>query len=306
MAYTQQDELAAMFARGMQFAPIQEDHAYQQSSSGMSKPLPPLQTATMLGQDQVVFASSHYAHTAHIRTDNASETSNSPPPPYHENQMPEELAQVFRDHSIDPNALLQSQVHLFANAEHDQRLRLLELWRISPPSYPFSQHLRSVQIPTSMSQEIAQARERYEAKMQARQGRFDTHIEIEPITPIREAHEPAFPPAARMRAASIASSRPQTRHGAGDAEPYILTGYQAPDPRRSSAVDPVYAAASGLWQAPSYAHAMQQQSIMADQYGSYQQIRNHADWEAMNEWMARETFGSVQQGGHGGNDEMEL
>jgi hypothetical protein len=32
---------------------------------------------------------------------------------------------------------------------------------------------------------------------------------------------------------------------------------------------------------------------MEDQYGAYMQIRNHADWEAMNERIARERLGMV-------------
>ncbi len=82
-----------------------------------------------------------------------------------------------------------------------------------------------------------------------------------------------------------------------------MRGYQADPPAR--AVDPVYAAAAELWQAPSYAQAMEQQSAtMEDQYGMYQQIRNHADWERMNEQIARE---KLQQGQRPVEDfDMEL
>ena len=105
-----------------------------------------------------------------------------------------------------------------------------------------------------------------------------------------------------MRAASIAAkgssrpasfiananSRPATRHG--EAEPYIINGYANEDPSRS-AVDPVYAAAQGLWQAHSYAQALE------DQYGMYEQMRNYGDWERINQQIASEKtsgFGQVQ------------
>jgi hypothetical protein len=72
----------------------------------------------------------------------------------------------------------------------------------------------------------------------------------------------------------------------------MLSGYEQHQPRqqdhRSSlsqaAVDPVYAASSGLWSA-GQANAQQ----MEAQY--YDQIRNHADWERMNERMMHERLG---------------
>lgn len=275
MNHAQHDELAALFAQRMNFASSDQNQQIQQQTAAHEN-VQPMQTSEKQVDEPIHFISSHYAHTAHIRHDNTSESSGSPPPPYRENLMPEAMAQMLRDNSIDPASLLPGQIHLFANADYEQRLRLLELWRISPPSYPLEQHMNT-QLPTSLEQEEFQARERYDMKMQERQMHFDTHIEPNPINAIREAHEPAFPPAARMRAASIASSRPQTRHGGGDAEPYMTAGYQSTEQPRSNSLDPVYGAAAGLWQSPSYAHAQQQTSSMEDQYGAYQQIRNHAD-----------------------------
>ena len=88
------------------------------------------------------------------------------------------------------------------------------------------------------------------------------------------------------------------------AEPYIVNGYtygtasavtEGLASQRGSS-DPVYAAAAGLWQAPSYAQAVeQQQLVMEDQYGMYEQIRNHADWERINEEIAREKLGQLHQ-----------
>jgi hypothetical protein len=106
-----------------------------------------------------------------------------------------------------------------------------------------------------------------------------------------------------MRAASIASSKP-TAHHMSDAEPYIMDGYQSNEPshfhQSASSVEPVYAASSGLWPG-------QQQQATEEQYGGYMQIRNHADWEAMNERIARERFGMVvHSGGVGGDDDMVM
>lgn len=228
--------------------------------------------------------------------------------------MPQAMYDLLRQHSIDPSALLPNQIHLFQDADHEQRLRLLELWRISPPSYPVEEHLNGTWSSTSVEREEVLARARYENQQLLERGyqedhMLDTHIprnpvrnrSPEPISPIREAGQPAWPPAARMRVSSIANSRPPTRYG--EPEPYMANGYAADTPARS--IDPVWAAAAGLWQAPNYAHAVNQQSsVMADQYGMYEQVRNHADWERLNEQIAREKLGV---GNHPGDDcDMEL
>lgn len=105
-----------------------------------------------------------------------------------------------------------------------------------------------------------------------------------------------------MRAASIASSRPSAHATtAVEAEPYITDGYQA----SASSIEPVYAASqAGLWPGAQQQQQLGQgQSVMEDQYGSFMQIRNHADWEAMNERVARERFGMVVHSGGRGEDE---
>lgn len=280
----QHDELAQLFAQNMHLA----QSAPQQQHTPVVQHVP---QQPEKAEGPIHFISSHYTQTAHIRPDTTSEPSHSPPPPYHEASMPEAMAETLRQHSIDPSALLPNQIQLFANADYEQRLRLLELWRIAPPSYPLEAHLHaSQQMPTSLEQEEAEARVRYEQKVQVHappteEHMLGTHI-VEPMSPIREVGESAWPPAARMRAASIAA---QAQMRQGDAEPYMSSGYHVEQPAQS--LDPVYAAAAGLWQAPSYAHAVQQpSSAMEDQYGMYEQIRNHADWEAMNERIARENF----------------
>jgi hypothetical protein len=344
MNQSQHDELAQLFQQSMQLSRQQQEHIQQQEQhiqalEAVVEDVPQTQQSEKQAAPQPVhYISTHYTPTAHMRplagVDAASEPSCSPPPPYYEAVMPEAMAEALRQHSVDPSSLLPNQVHLFLNAGDEQRLRLVELWRIAPPSYPLEEHLNSgTWISTSMEREEALARVRYEQQqqqhnhqqqqqqqqeetVQARQPQtlqvtFDIsqrapsvspHSPSTPISPIREAGEPAWPPAARMRAASIAAkassrpesfiananSRPATRHG--EAEPYIIDGYATEEMSRSAS-DPVYAAAQGLWQAPSYAQALE------DQYGMYEQMRNYGDWERINQQMASEKtggFGQVQ------------
>jgi hypothetical protein len=311
MSQSQHDELAALFAQRMNFAPsdyqTQPVQEIQQQQQTFIQPFPFSQISEKHEESPIHYISSHYNHSYHIRPDTLSEPSRSPPPPYYESMITDHMAQTFRNHSIDPSSLLPNQLHLYANADLEQRLRLLELWRISPPSYSPEEQVYGAQNPTNLAQEELFARQRYEAANPA----FDTHVPVTApprITPIRQAGEPAWPPAARMRAASIASSKP-TAHSMSDAEPYIMDGYQTghsnnnpPQFQSASSVEPVYAASSGLWPGQQ-----QQQSGTEEQYGAFMQIRNHADWEAMNERIARERFGMVvHSGGQGGDDDMVM
>jgi hypothetical protein len=342
MNQTQHEELSQLFAQHMQVSQqqqqAQQEQAVQQfqqeqparhvpqAAPQLIEPVPPPRQEKQAEDPQPIhFVSNHYnPNTAHIRPDTTSEPSRSPPPPYHEALMPEAMAETLRQHSIDPNALLPNQIHLFQNADHEQRLRLLELWRIAPPSYPLEEHLNGTWVGTTVEREEVLARVRFEEQqrqqLQQQQQQqqqhqqqgyrmvppqeehmLDTFIPIpsssEPISPIREAGEDPWPPAARMKVAAIASGHSRVQ---SMAEPYIVAGY---NPHQS--VDPVYAAAANLWEAPSYAHAVEQEQLrMEDQYGMYEQIRNHADWERRNEILAREKLAVVQAGGE--DYDMEL
>lgn len=337
MNQSQHDELAQLFQQSMQLSQQQQEHIQQQEQNIQAleaavEDVPQHQQVEKQAHSEPVhYISTHYTPTAHIRPlpsgDVMSEASISPPPPsYYEAGMSEAMAEALRQHSVDPSSLLPNQVHLFLNAGDEQRLRLVELWQLAPPSYPLEEHLRGTWISTSMEREETLARVRYEQQqqhqqqeeeiMQARQPQklqvaFDIsqrapsvspHSPSTPISPIREAGEAAWPPAARMRVSSIVAkassrptsfiannnSRPETRQG--EAEPYIVNGYATEEMSRSAS-DPVYAAARGLWQAPSYAQALE------DQYGIYEQMRNYGDWERINQQIASEKtggFGQVQ------------
>jgi hypothetical protein len=262
MAQHMQDELASLFFNMQVSGRFAQDLREPEIQLPSQKPQQQFGVTAMFPVDEksqqelptIHYASVHYTPTAHIRPgDSYSEPSRSPPPAYMDALMPEAMVDVLRQNSIDPSSLLPNQIELFANAQYEQQLRLLELWRIAPPSYP-TQALRhdAAAHLTSVELEAQRAKLRYEQQMQ------------------------------QPRSVAIPES----------AEPYMLSGYEQHQPRqqdhRSSlsqaAVDPVYAASSGLWSA-GQANAQQ----MEAQY--YDQIRNHADWERMNERMMHERLG---------------
>lgn len=118
----QQDELAQLFAANMHLSQNATQQVQQQQPE-------PVQQQEQEAPKAIVYASSHYTHSHHvIPTRSASE------PPARTHIEMSELATILLRNSINPEQLFPSQVDLFQNADDDQRLRLLELWRISPPS----------------------------------------------------------------------------------------------------------------------------------------------------------------------------
>ncbi|KAL1645651.1 hypothetical protein SLS61_008211 [Didymella pomorum] len=245
----QQDELAQLFAANMHLSQNAQQHQQIQQP----------QPETVLQKEQeapkaIVYASSHYTHSHHVvPTRSVSE------PPRTQIEL-SELGTILLRNSINPEMLFPSQVELFQNADDDQRLRLLELWRISPPQgrqgYPEgSDYNMSRQLydwpPTSLAQEEAMAKLRYEKTQQEEQ----------------KARE--------------LSTSPQV------AEPYMMSGYdmlakreyeQSAEPSYTQATDPVYNSSNsnGLWQ-----KNVGSISDMENNYGAYAYAREYGFQQPM-------------------------
>ncbi|QDS67426.1 hypothetical protein FKW77_000232 [Venturia effusa] len=225
----QQDELAGLFARSMTFSnptpppEQQQQQAFQRSTD----PAP-----------QIIYASSHYVPNPRPR--------HSEPSPEPELVLYQPVAYFLSDsdirdilsrNSIDPDTLYLSQVDLFRKAGDDQRLRLLELWRISPPNighYDLAQEQASWKE-TTLNQEEQMARVRYDRMMAERQ--FGNKIQQRQVEDrgmsldvAREIERPASAPESRWRSS----------HGSG-AEPYMTSGYEllAQCEYEKSTADPV-------------------------------------------------------------------
>ncbi len=130
-----QDDLANMFDRSMTFATT-----------------PNNRTSTPLAQSTTYDVSQHYHHSYHVATDSESSSKGKMSP-----------QDTLRQNNIDPLHLLTSQLILFEHANADQRNRLIELWRISPPSQSRFDGLGGWNS-TSMEQETELARIRYERR----------------------------------------------------------------------------------------------------------------------------------------------
>lgn len=248
MATMQQDELAQLFAANMHLS----QNAQQIQQTQQSEPVEQQQQQQQEPEapKTIVYASSHYTHSHHV----VPTRSVSEPPARTHIEM-SELGAILLRNSINPELLFPSQVELFQNADDDQRLRLLELWRISPPQgrqgYPSgTDYNLSRQLydwpPTSLAQEEAMAKLRYEKSQQEEQ----------------KARE--------------LSSSPQV------AEPYMMSGYDmlakreyeqsAKEPSYNQATDPVYnnTGGNGLWQ-----KNVGSISDMENNYGAYAYAREY-------------------------------
>jgi hypothetical protein len=258
----QQDELTRLFSANMNLSQITAPPSYQQAIQDE-----PVQQQHEQEQapKQIVYASQHYTHSHHVAPRSASE------PPLKTHIDPSHLADVLLRNSIDPSLLFPSQVDLFQNADDDQRLRLLELWRISPPTgrqgYPAgTDYNMSRQLydwpPTSLAQEEAMAKLRYE-KQQAE--------------------------TAQQEAIQQHQQQLEQTMGAAEPEPYMASGYemmarreydlsaQAENALKESnkykqATDPVYnnTGNNGLWQ-----KNVGSVSDMENNYGAYAYAREY-------------------------------
>ncbi|KAF2441231.1 hypothetical protein P171DRAFT_366977 [Karstenula rhodostoma CBS 690.94] len=187
----QQDELAQLFSAHMRLS--QNSH----HASQIPQAVPQEQLAQQQEQvsQPIIYASQHYTHSHHVAP--SRQVDQEPAKTHIE---PSELHAVFLRNSIDPSLLFPSQIDLFQNADNDQRLRLLELWRISPPSGSTARQLYDWP-PTSLAQEETMAKLRYEKMLdQSMNQSIDT--------------------AAVQAARDIRVGSPDNA-----AEPYIVSGY---------------------------------------------------------------------------------
>ncbi|ENH99216.1 hypothetical protein COCC4DRAFT_181516 [Bipolaris maydis ATCC 48331] len=234
-ANMQQDELTRLFSANMT---LSQTHVQPPLLQPVQQPEPEP------APKNIVYASQHYTHSHHVPLRSASE-------PSLKTQINEsDLEAVLLRNSIDPSLLFPSQIDLFKNADDDQRLRLLELWRISPPSgrqghpagtdYNMSRQLYDWP-PTSLAQEEAMAKLRYERQ---------------------QAEDAAQRNAMQQQQQQQESEQAMA---AASAEPYMSSGYEMMAMREyeesaraqqalkeanryNQATDPVYNTGNGLWQ----------------------------------------------------------
>ncbi|KAL5345583.1 hypothetical protein ACLOAV_009337 [Pseudogymnoascus australis] len=260
MAATQ-EELSALFSRTLSF------QAPAPPSAPIHQTTPPTEAITYS-------ITQHYHHSSHVA---APAPAPAPTTDAHTTSI------ILSRHGVDAASLFPSQLALFQSADPAQQMRLVELWRISPPTY--GGHALAAEQPewpaTSVALEEEMAQKRYErAMMEERAARHNSSVEGEttntPLTPILGG---------------------DSRGGSG-AEPYMASGYEALAAREyeisaaaaqpakdayshfgtaiggaqqvaySRATDPVYAGGADGWATRS---EQEQRRAMEDAYGGFVQ-----------------------------------
>ncbi|KAK1757924.1 hypothetical protein QBC47DRAFT_167526 [Echria macrotheca] len=260
----QQEELIALFNRNFT----------------LEQPAPaPVQEETK--EQKIVYISQHYNHSSHIARHDV-QPSVQPPRPASEPPQPEHSAveTVLRQRGVDPSCLSSAQLQLFKTVDDPQRLRLIELWRVCPPTNSVDNPTLAWSM-TSVGQEELLAKMRYERQQAAAQ---DTVMSLDgtPLTPIQGGDG---------RWTSVSYSY---------MEPYMASGYEemarreyeesvrrafaesmqpAKDVPLATATSPTYnpAHADPVYKNTISAVEFQRQEAMADQYGRMMATRGYDD-----------------------------
>jgi hypothetical protein len=240
MQQDQNEELAGLFARTM----------------NISNMTPPPEDAPNAPKDNqpITYASTHYTHSHHV----ASSRFGNNARPAQLVPSDEQLANMLMQNGIDPHSLFPAQIDLVRKADDEQRLRLLELWRISPPALGSYDLIKEHQSwnETTVQKEEEMARLKYERLNERR-----TSVHHSRSSSGNNVIAPAVQEAAMME--SAAPDRPASAPGSRSttAEPYMVSGYEMlarrdyDDPnyvplrettRYNQATDPVFKG-SGLW-----------------------------------------------------------
>ncbi|KAK4044411.1 hypothetical protein C8A01DRAFT_31464 [Parachaetomium inaequale] len=290
-----QEELVALFSRNLTLDPL-------------SRPAPtpaPAPVEEPQEERKIIYISQHYNHSAHIAKHDAQPPRPASEPPQSEHA---EVERVLREHSVDPTGLSSAQLQLFKMVDTPEKLRLLELWRVCPPTNNSTADNPTLTwSTTTVDQEEALARLRFEQQQQhlidqqlAQEfGMMQDEPEPEavmsldgtPLTPIQAGD-------GRWIAMSSASAAASSYHYV---EPYMASGYEemarreyedsvrrayaeavAPPPSKenSSLVAAAPAGAGGMPTFnPSHADPVYKttnggwEAAMADQYGRIMAMR---------------------------------
>ncbi|KAI4869220.1 hypothetical protein F4820DRAFT_45137 [Hypoxylon rubiginosum] len=189
------DELAAMFSRNLTLQPQQVQP---------SREIP----RTVEPEPQITYSiSQHYHHSGHIVHQDQpvvelQRPSSEPPQP-----LQPTAESILHKHGIDYSALSAAQMELFKAADDSQKLRLIQLWQISPPTHTRDSPVVGL-TRTTVEQEELLAQFRYEQRQAEEQQRNSImSMDGTPLTPVQTGD-------GRWVAMS-------------DPEPYMMSGYEA-------------------------------------------------------------------------------
>src|SRR5580700_8264261 len=118
--HMQQEELAILLSRNLSLY-----------NNTYTEPIPPAVIHQTTKPEEAITYSitQHYHHSAHLAHKPSRPASDSGAT----DQKTTEI--ILARHGVDVATLFPSQIELFKTADPSQQMRLVELWRISPPNY---------------------------------------------------------------------------------------------------------------------------------------------------------------------------
>ncbi|KLJ11889.1 hypothetical protein EMPG_12982 [Blastomyces silverae] len=162
-----QDDLATLFARQMSVAAISNPNQNPASPPQSmipavipptpdTSPSPPSTPSTSIPRPIAYSISQHYHHSAHQLPGTGAWSTTLSATLYAMQQAGISAEEMLFQHSVDPTALFQSQLTLFAQADVDQKSRLIELWQISRPSAGKGNQMSTSSLPANIHSSSSQ------------------------------------------------------------------------------------------------------------------------------------------------------
>lgn len=200
-----QEELAALFSRNLTFASAP-------APAPAPAPVPePIQVqAPPQEEPKIVYISQHYTHTAHIARQAV------PPPPRAASEPPQAehvaVETVLSNHGVDPSCLSSAQLQLFKTVDDAQKLHLINIWRVCPPTNSLDNPTLAWSM-TSISQEEILANLRHEQRQRAQQEKQTMAMSLDgtPLVAVQAGDGRWIMEASQSYM---------------DSEPYMATGYE--------------------------------------------------------------------------------
>ena len=260
-----QEDLAALFSRNLSLAPKNQTSAVAQADPQEAQHDSPINYSI----------SQHYHHSAHLASPTPTSRLSSHDEAATDSQYTDQVTTeiILSRNGVDPSTLASGQLSLFQQADSSQKMRLVELWRISAPGPNDSPLLPAydTRLIPSMEQEEALAKLRLERRSFEERRKWGySSIQGSQAENNRLEDRPALTEPYISSGYESLAQREYDRSQGDSKEsfeplgPAVGGSWVADAKPFSSALDPVYQG-SDMWQ------DLTGQQDMACQYGTYEQ-----------------------------------
>ncbi|KAI9772261.1 MAG: hypothetical protein M1840_001010 [Geoglossum simile] len=217
------EDLVALFSRTLTFS--NQAQIVQEIPADKTQPQP--ETNPQSVGKPAYSVSQHYHHSAHLAS--SAPPSVAPSPALEEPNTDVTTAEIILSRNgVDPTTLLPEQLALFRQADVSQKMRLVELWRISPPNA--SAHELGNWAQTNLKQgegmAMADGKRDHEDQEKLDILMHEQHLE-QPGNAWAEQGRGSNQSAGLVPISDGDGRNVEYDHQQDEAEPYILSGYES-------------------------------------------------------------------------------